>query len=56
MKKLDNESMTLATVVFSPDAMAGKAGRYMSIEKGPIAVSKPRIKIRWDLLRGVVRI
>jgi hypothetical protein len=26
--------------------MAGKAGRYISIENGPTAVSKPRIRIR----------
>src|SRR5678815_4990015 len=50
IKKLDNESVTSATVVCKPLAMSGNAGRYMSIEKGPIAVSKPSIVMRWNLL------
>src|ERR1700754_3283865 len=45
IKKLDRESVTSATVVFRDAAMAGKPGRYMSMEKGPMAESNPRIRI-----------
>jgi hypothetical protein len=45
IKKLDNERATCGTVVFNAAAMAGKAGRYISIEKGPIAESNPNIRI-----------
>jgi uncharacterized protein YfiM (DUF2279 family) len=50
MKKEDKDNITDATVVFNPFAMLGKAGRYMSIDKGPIADKRPRIRIRknWD--------
>jgi hypothetical protein len=34
--------------------MAGNAGRYISIEKGPIAVSKPNMRMRYDFLAGVL--
>jgi hypothetical protein len=37
-------------VALSVEAIAGKAGRYMSIEKGPTADSKPRIRINLVLL------
>src|SRR5437868_14609991 len=37
IKKLDNESETVATVVFKSFAIAGNPGRYMSMENGPIA-------------------
>ena len=46
IKKLDNESVTCATVVCRPLAMSGNAGRYISIENGPIAVSKPNMRMR----------
>lgn len=46
MKKLDKESETSATVVPRSWAMAGKPGRYMSMEKGPRAVSVPKIRMR----------
>ena len=46
MKKLENESITLAVVVCKPCAIAGNAGRYMSIENGPIVDSKPRMRMR----------
>jgi hypothetical protein len=45
MKKEDNESATLLTVVFMDLAMSGNPGRYMSIVKGTIAVSSPSNKI-----------
>src|SRR5882757_6795045 len=45
IKKLDRESVTSATVVFRDAAMAGKPGRYMSMEKGPMAESNPRIRM-----------
>jgi hypothetical protein len=46
IKKLDKDNVTLATEVFRLLAISGKAGRYMSIESGPIAVRKPRIRMR----------
>jgi hypothetical protein len=46
IKKDDKESITEATVVLSPLAMLGKAGRYISIDKGPIAANSPKINIR----------
>jgi len=46
MKKLDKDRDTLAVLVRRSAAMAGNPGRYMSIEKGPRAVSEPSIKIR----------
>jgi hypothetical protein len=46
MKKDDNDNITLETVVCSPLAILGKAGRYMSIDKGPIAVKRPKIRMR----------
>jgi hypothetical protein len=50
MKKLESESTTFETDVFSPLAISGKAGRYMSMENGPIAVSRPSIRMIYDLL------
>ena len=44
IKKLDSDSITRDTDVCSVFAISGNAGRYMSMEKGPIAVSRPRIK------------
>ena len=46
MKKLDKDRSTLAVVVPNDVAMSWKAGRYISIEKGLKAVSRPRIIIR----------
>jgi hypothetical protein len=46
IKKLDNESETCAVVVCNDLAIAGKPGRYISIENGPIAVSAPNIRTR----------
>jgi hypothetical protein len=50
MKKLDKERVTCATVECRLSAIAGNAGRYISIENGPIAESNPRISTRWNLL------
>lgn len=46
IKKLDKESETSAIVVFRSLAMAGKPGKYISMEKGPRAVRVPRMRIR----------
>ena len=46
IKKEDNESVTVATEVFNPVAIEGNAGKYMSIDKGPMADINPKIKIR----------
>lgn len=46
IKKEDKESMTDATVVFNPFAILGNAGKYISIDKGPIADNSPNIKIK----------
>jgi hypothetical protein len=46
IKKLDSDSITCATVVCNPFAIAGKAGRYISMEKGPMAESNPRMRMR----------
>jgi hypothetical protein len=46
IKKEDKESITEATVVFKPFAILGKAGKYMSIDKGPMADNKPKIRIK----------
>ena len=46
IKKLDNDNITCSTDVYKLTAIAGNAGRYMSIENGPIAVSKPSMRIR----------
>ena len=42
-KKLDSDSETCAVVVWNDLAIAGKPGRYISIENGPRAVSAPNI-------------
>lgn len=43
IKKLDSDSETWAVVVWSDLAIAGKPGKYISIENGPSAVSEPNI-------------
>ncbi len=40
IKKLESESDTLEIVVFRLLAIAGKPGRYISTENGPIADNK----------------
>ena len=46
MKELDSDNVTCATVVCNPWAISGNAGKYISMEKGPMDVSNPRIRIR----------
>ena len=46
IKKDDNDSITEETDVCKPLAIAGNAGKYISIDNGPIAVSNPKISIR----------
>lgn len=43
IKKLESESEILATVVCRSAAIEGNAGKYISIEKGPIADKRPSI-------------
>jgi len=50
IKKLESESITCDTDVCKVFAISGNAGRYISIEKGPMAVSRPRIRMRKNLL------
>ena len=45
IKKLDSDRATFGTVLCNAAAIAGNAGRYISIEKGPIAESRPRMRI-----------
>ena len=45
IKKLESDKEILATVVCKSAAIEGKPGRYMSIENGPIADKRPRIRI-----------
>ncbi len=49
IKKLESESDTLEIVVFRLLAIAGKPGRYISIENGPIADNKPSMSIQRNL-------
>jgi hypothetical protein len=50
IKKLDSESETWATVVLRSLAIAGKPGKYISIENGPIADNIPKTSMRKNLL------
>ncbi len=50
IKKLDSERETCATVVLRSLAIAGKPGKYISIENGPIADSIPNTSMRKNLL------
>jgi hypothetical protein len=45
-KKEDKDNITLETEVFKFLAMLGKAGKYISIDSGPIAVNSPKIRIK----------
>ena len=57
MKKLDKDRVTRATVVPRDPAICGNPGKYISMEKGPMADSSPRIRMRKNcfLLEGVIR-
>jgi hypothetical protein len=45
-KKEESESITLETDVFKFFAMLGKAGKYISMDKGPMEVRSPKISIK----------
>ena len=45
IKKLESERPIFATVVCKSAAIAGKPGKYISIENGPIADNIPNISI-----------
>jgi hypothetical protein len=49
IKKEESDNITDATVVFKLLAISGNAGRYMSMDKGPIAVRKPSMRMRCNL-------
>ena len=46
IKKDERDNITEETDVFNPFAISGKAGKYISIDNGPIAVKSPNINIR----------
>jgi hypothetical protein len=43
---VDTDSATFSIVVLKSAAIRGKAGKYMSIEKGVMALSAPSIRMR----------
>lgn len=45
-KKEESDSITLETDVFKFLAMLGKAGKYISMDNGPMDVSNPKISIK----------
>ncbi len=45
-KKEESDNITLETDVFKFFAMLGKAGKYISIDNGPMDVSNPKISIK----------
>jgi hypothetical protein len=54
IKKEERDNITDATVVFKLLAMSGKAGKYMSIDNGPIAVRKPNMRMRCNLFSDLL--
>lgn len=54
IKKLESDSVTSEMVVFKLLAIAGNAGRYISIDKGPIAVSSPIIRMDLNFMFEVL--
>ena len=46
IKNEERDSITEDTVVLRSFAMAGNAGKYMSIERGPIELNNPKMRIR----------
>lgn len=50
IKKLDSERETCAIVVSRSLAIAGKPGKYISIENGPMADNMPKTSMRKNLL------
>ena len=55
IKKLDNESDTWATSVCRSAAMFENAGRYISIENGPMAESIPSMIMRKNFFLEFMR-
>jgi len=54
IKKEESDSITAATVVFKLLAMSGKAGKYMSMDNGPIAVRRPSMRMTGNLFSDLV--
>ena len=50
IKKLESDKAIFATVVCRSSAIAGKPGKYISIENGPMAVNIPNINISFVFL------
>ena len=50
IKKLESDKAIFATVVCRSSAIAGKPGKYISIENGPRAVNIPNINISFVFL------
>ena len=46
IKNEERDSITEDTGVFRSFAMVGKAGKYISIESGPMELNNPRIRMR----------
>ncbi len=46
IKKEDKERVTVSIDVFKPFAIVGKAGKYISMDSGPMADIKPKISIK----------
>ncbi|MNS71141.1 hypothetical protein D3C86_2080720 [compost metagenome] len=51
MKKLVSESCIVSILLLNDFANDGNAGRYISIENGPIAVNNPSVKTTKNSLR-----
>jgi hypothetical protein len=49
IKNEDKDNITVDTCVFKPMAISGKAGKYMSMDKGLMAVNKPNTNKRRNL-------
>ncbi len=45
IKNEDKDNITEETELFKLVAIAGKAGKYISIDKGPMEVSSPNIRM-----------
>ena len=55
IKKLESERPIFATVVCRSAAIAGKPGKYISIDNGPMADNMPNISIVKNLFRPFMR-
>jgi hypothetical protein len=54
IKNDERDNITDAMVVFKLLAISGKAGKYMSMDNGPIAVRKPSMRMRCNLFSDLV--